>query len=382
MSFMTILTIFSMPLTVSAVETPDTPRVIYCRSYLKGQLLVAFNSIVNKKNIQKINDYDKKKNAMCDGYQIKYSTSKDFSSSKYKTFSWEKANHGKISHIYVNSLTKNKTYYVKLRSYNKNGSEKVYSPWSDVYSIKINSQNSKDVELVDSDLGHYVSSQCGLPYGTGYNDTCHYVFNEGCNHYGSRNTEKVKLSKPKSVKKIENYKSLKISWKSVENADGYQIKYATNKSFKNAEKELISGKDETSINLTGLKGNKKYYVKVRAYISTGSDSRKYGSYSSVITGISRVTKPSGVKVTAGKKKITIKYKDIEGYNEIYQIKYSTDKSFKNAKFVKTEKFKKTLNNLKSNKTYYIKIKAKTLDAITDKVVSTSAYTKTFKCKTK
>ena len=223
---------------------------------------------------------------------------------------------------------------------------------------------------------------CDMCYkldGTGYNDTCKYVFNEGCKHYGNRDIDEIKLSKPKNLRKINNYKQIKVKWSKVKNADGYYVKYSTNSSFKNAKGKTVTG--ETSTILKGLKANKKYYIKVKAFVKNNG-TKKYGSYCSKITGTAKVTKPISVKVTPGKKKFTVSYKDIDGYYERYCIKYSTSKSFKNPKYVYTKNIKKTVKNLKSKKTYYVKVKAQYIDPISDKVVSTSSYSKTIKIKTK
>ena len=56
---------------------------------------------------------------------------------------------------------------------------------------------------------------------------------------------------------------------------GYQIKYSTSKSFKNAKVKNTSG---TTYTLKSLKSKKNYYVKVRAYKNV-SGNKIYGSYS-------------------------------------------------------------------------------------------------------
>ena len=66
------------------------------------------------------------------GYEVQYSTNKKFKSSVTK----KNVASNKTSATYTN-LKKNKTYYVRMRSYVKVDGKKVYSSWSAVKNIKI-----------------------------------------------------------------------------------------------------------------------------------------------------------------------------------------------------------------------------------------------------
>jgi len=66
----------------------------------------------------------KKQSIQTTGYQIQYSTSKKFSSSKTKMISKNKT----LSKT-VSKLKKKKVYYVRVRTYKKIGSKKYYSGW-------------------------------------------------------------------------------------------------------------------------------------------------------------------------------------------------------------------------------------------------------------
>ena len=74
-----------------------------------------------------------KKNAKATGYQIQYSLSKTFASGN-KSVNIAKV--GTISKV-IGSLTKGKTYYVRIRTYKTVGSTKYYSAWSAKKSVKI-----------------------------------------------------------------------------------------------------------------------------------------------------------------------------------------------------------------------------------------------------
>ena len=65
------------------------------------------------------------------------------------------------------------------------------------------------------------------------------------------------------------------------------------------------------------------------------------------------------KLSAGKKKITIKWKQQTLQTKGYEISYSLKKNMKSAKTIKisnTKTTSKTVKNLKSKKTYYIRIR--------------------------
>lgn len=84
--------------------------------------------------------------------------------------------------------------------------------------------------------------------------------------------EKLELSSKKKGK-------LKVSFKKVSKASGYQIVYADNKKFKKSHKIDVN-RNRTSRTISKLKKGS-YYVKVRAYKMDSRDKRVYGTYSIV-----------------------------------------------------------------------------------------------------
>ena len=68
-----------------------------------------------------------------DGYQIAYSTNKYFASNKTKRISAGVFTDAKT----IAGLKKGKTYYVKVRAFQKSGGRKYYGAWSNVKKIKI-----------------------------------------------------------------------------------------------------------------------------------------------------------------------------------------------------------------------------------------------------
>ena len=70
---------------------------------------------------------------------------------------------------------------------------------------------------------------------------------------------------------------MKVQFSSVSGADGYQVVYSTNKSFRKAKKKILYSKKKI---LSGLRSGKVYYVKVRAF-QKQNGARIYGAYSGV-----------------------------------------------------------------------------------------------------
>ena len=86
----------------------------------------------------------------------------------------------------------------------------------------------------------------------------------------------VTTNKPKAKKN-----SLVVTWKPMNNADGYEIQVATDKKFKKNKKSvIINKKNAKKKTIKNLKKNKKYFVRVRAYKIV--DGKKvYGKWSKI-----------------------------------------------------------------------------------------------------
>lgn len=167
--------------------------------------------------------------------------------------------------------------------------------------------------------------------------------------FGQRKVKKFKISKNYTTK-------IKLSWNKVTEAEGYQIyQYKSNKWKRVATIKKGSTK---SITIKNLKPGTSYKYRIRAYKKENGKTI-YTKY----TTLKVTTKPSKVKVTnisSGSKKVTLKWKKVKASG--YEIQYSTSKNFKkNKKTVTAKKNQKTttVKKLKSNKTYYVRIRAYT-----------------------
>lgn len=91
-------------------------------------------------------------------------------------------------------------------------------------------------------------------------------------------TKALKVGKA-TVKSLTNTKGKKIKVRinKVSGAKGYQIKYATDKKFKNYKLKTTK---KTTYTIKKLKKKKTYYVRVRAYAVSGSNTT-YGKWSSI-----------------------------------------------------------------------------------------------------
>ena len=154
--------------------------------------------------------------------------------------------------------------------------------------------------------------------------------------------------------KTQDTKSITVKWNKTAGATWYEVyKYDTSK------KKYIKVKTTSSnqYKVTNLKTATTYQFKVRAY-KTVSGKNYYSSYSSAIKLTTKTTTPKISKVTAGKKKATVKWGKVTGATG-YEIYMSTNKS-KNYSRIKTitngKTIKYTKTKLKKGKKYYFKIR--------------------------
>ena len=73
-------------------------------------------------------------------------------------------------------------------------------------------------------------------------------------------------------------KKMMITWMKQDNISGYQLQYAMNKKFTLKKKTLFCSKYRSMKLVSGLKKNKTYYVRMRAYVQTDSGNL-YGKWS-------------------------------------------------------------------------------------------------------
>ncbi len=107
------------------------------------------------------------------------------------------------------------------------------------------------------------------------------------NNYSKATNKTIKITVKKlSASKVSSLtnsssKKLKIKWKKVSTATGYQIQYSTSSKFTSSKTKTvtISKASTTSKTISGLKKGKTYYVRIRTYKTVGG--KTYSSWSAV-----------------------------------------------------------------------------------------------------
>lgn len=161
------------------------------------------------------------------GYQVQYSTSSKFTSKTSKTATAKK---DKTTAKTVSGLKSKTKYYVRVRTYTTSGKKKKYSSWSSAKSVttKVAKVNFKSVSA-----------------------------------------ERLGFT---------------VKWSKAPSVSGYRVQYSTSSKFdKKVTKALkVTNGNATAASITGLKGGKKYYVRVQAYVNQGKKSYS-GAYSAAKT---------------------------------------------------------------------------------------------------
>lgn len=207
------------------------------------------------------------------GYQVQYSTSSKFTSKTSKTAMAKK---DKTTAKTVSGLKSKTKYYVRVRTYKTSGKKKKYSSWSSAKSVttKVAKVNFKSVSA-----------------------------------------ERLGFT---------------AKWSKAPSVSGYRVQYSTSSKFdKKVTKALkVTNGSATSATITGLKGGKKYYVRVQAYVNQGKksysgaysaakkvtaakDPFKKGKYAGVQLNTTADAVRYYVKAYNATKKETAKYKDLE-----------------------------------------------------------------------
>ena len=179
----------------------------------------------------------------------------------------------------------------------------------------------------------------------------------GGGNQGTQNESQVAV--PFTERKVEDFTigknyttKVKLAWSKVDEADGYELyQYKSKKWTKAATIKFGSTKT-----IKKLKAGTSYKFRIRAYKEENGE-KLYTAY----TDLKVMTKPGKVKVTsvsAGSKKVTLKWKKVKGSG--YEIQCCTSKKFKkNVTKVNVKKSKKTatVKKLKAGNTYYVRIRA-------------------------
>lgn len=262
----------------------------------------------------------------------------------------------------------------------------VYSPWTAVFAEdsledvgpNLTADSSEDAALraakdkAQSELDAY-----GKKYNLGMMDqisvfaavTSGKIAIENCESESQvkkelknakKEIDKIKIDSVKDLKvesfKVnlgKNYKTVKASWKEIENVEGYRVYYKKS----SAKKWSYSDTSKTSFSKE-LKAGTKYKVKVKPYVK--ANNKKHLSKATPVTKSTRTLKKTTASLSRkSTSSIKISWKNIEGETG-YQIYRSTSKNkgFSKAKIINSAKAKSWTDTKKiKGKTYYYKVRA-------------------------
>lgn len=149
--------------------------------------------------------------------------------------------------------------------------------------------------------------------------------------------------------------SIKLSWSKVSNSSGYEIYRSTSKNGTYTKIKDITSNSTLTYTNSNLSSNKKYYYKIRAF-KTVNNNKYYGSYSTIISGETKLSTPSIKLSTPKTKTIKVSWSKISGAKG-YEVYRATSKNGTYSKRTTTSNLSYTNTSLTKKKTYYYKIRA-------------------------
>lgn len=176
-------------------------------------------------------------------------------------------------------------------------------------------------------------------------------------------------------KKVSNFKqtgyavnNVPLKWAKVKGADGYEI---LRKDMTTGKLKKVGTTKNTTYKVTGLKSGSTYKYGVRAY-TVVNGKKVYGDVSVVRTTITRTMAPK-IKVTPGKKKVSVSWNEIRG-TDGYEVFISTRKyiNYTTMSALKNNVTRCSKSGLTSGKKYYIRVKSYKINAGGKKIYSASS----------
>ena len=291
-------------------------------------------------------------------------------------------------------LSAAKNYYFKVRAYRTSGGANVYSGYSSAVSggtatatpqisavtggtgkvtltwKDVSGESKYQVYRATSEKGTYsriatLNANTKSYTNTGLSAAKTYYYKvrsyrvvNGANVYSSFGSVKYAATAP-SVPSITSVAGgtgkITVKWKAVTGASGYALYMSTSASGTYSKVAALNS-STLSYTKTGLSAAKNYYFKIRAYRTAGGAS-VYSGYSSAVSGGTATSTPTISKAAAGKKKVTLTWKDVSGETK-YQVYMSDSKngtySLAATLNANTKSYSKT--GLTGGKTYYFKIR--------------------------
>lgn len=223
------------------------------------------------------------------------------------------------------------------------------------YEIKLPYKIAKTNATKLDEYTVLVSADDKKVYATTVNSTADWTKADNISN-AVENLAKKALT-PKKIDLIIGYsqkgKKISVEWGSSSGTPDYFAKYKLQRKVDKGSWKTVKSGDVTSYSDKNIKAGKKYSYRVRGYVKT-DDFTVNGDYKTKSLKVANFTAKPKIKVKKGKKKATLTIKNFDKAVKGYQIQYSTNKKFKNAKKVYTSKKKTVIKKLKSGKKYYFR----------------------------
>ncbi|MBR3057537.1 MAG: leucine-rich repeat protein [Clostridiales bacterium] len=175
-------------------------------------------------------------------------------------------------------------------------------------------------------------------------------------------TPTVKVSAPSNVKATASSPStVNISWTPAPNTDFVQV-WRTHKANAQQSEYVLLGtyyaSDAKSVSKSLVPG-KTYYYKLRSYKKLSNGTNVYSGYSTIVSATPKISAPTGVKVTATTSdSISLSWNKITGTNILYEVwRLDSPNNTPGALLGIYTGTTKTSTSLKSQKTYYYRVRA-------------------------
>ncbi|MBR1763055.1 MAG: hypothetical protein IJ731_06780 [Eubacterium sp.] len=147
----------------------------------------------------------------------------------------------------------------------------------------LNASEETIVEGLWSDLSLKATAKAKLTKGKTYYIYIEYWQEQQIPMSTNITLNSLNLTAPKISKLTPAKKQFKATWNPLKNIEGYQIQYATDSKFtKNKKTVTVSGAKSKTKTVKKLKGNKKYFVRIRSY-KTFNNKKYYSSWSKAKT---------------------------------------------------------------------------------------------------
>lgn len=175
---------------------------------------------------------------------------------------------------YIPVLTATTSY---TKTYNSD------SYYQETFKLDAKSSGGEDILYTSSDAKVAAVNEYGTVTIKGPGKAVITATVEGFPSIQKKITVTIKPAKVASLKAKRTAKNkMTVSWKRDKTVTGYEITYALNKKFTKGKKTVKIGKNKTvKKTIKKLKTNKAYYVKVRAYKTSGGK-KIYGKYSKTV----------------------------------------------------------------------------------------------------